>query len=479
MSSPPYHNDKLPEYSSTPPTYKSSLSYYGLSLVKTEFNSPYHYNHGKRSWKPVLLELNSTQLIIYDVKFDRKLLNLVLALYHSENYLEEVMEMILTKKSEHLDFVEDLFSGDAYSAGSSASGTGLNGSINNKSAAIRNKFQRSKFSHSLTKDLNDYYDIIRDNQLLFEPTTSEVEYAKFSSRYRGEKLHTYTIQNSRFGRAPTLKEYFKNGKCNPENLATLVKYKNSLRVRIELKQMLFQFWSFYGFTEWYRQFGISKDLSTSIDDRELTKLRTIPARYTRWLHEWVQISEELGLEFDTLEGMSNFATNASSPAANGSNFSDEKDSLSLYSSRSSVFDRERSMSISSTDTIATSTSTGSNSGALFKKYDKFKIYSLDNYYTPLEQHYITNCVSKLNTFDKWTGVGVTISNFHQYLNAAQLKRLHMAPEGRSIDLFIDPSKLENSSLWKLGRKKNVDKVVEKGECRQFIILQHGLVSVVS
>ena len=86
-----------PEYSQSHedlPEYTSSLNYYGLSLIKTEFITPYQYNSGNRSWKPVLLELNSTQLKIYNLSIDKKLQDLLICLYFELNCLDQLTKDI-------------------------------------------------------------------------------------------------------------------------------------------------------------------------------------------------------------------------------------------------------------------------------------------------------------------------------------------------------------------------------------------------
>ena len=130
-----------PEYSQSHedlPEYTSSLNYYGLSLIKTEFITPYH-NSGNRSWKPVLLELNSTQLKIYNLSIDKKLQDLLICLYFELNCLDQLTKDINShyKKSKGFDFSElssndaddvgDLFSGDAY-GGTDSSKLSLNDS---------------------------------------------------------------------------------------------------------------------------------------------------------------------------------------------------------------------------------------------------------------------------------------------------------------------------------------------------------------
>lgn len=461
MSAPAYHNDKLPGYSSIPPTYQPSVGCYGVTLMKTEFRSPYHYNNGRRSWTPVVLELNSTQLNVYELKLDKKLSNLILALYHNENYLEEFMEVILSHPNKESDLFGDLISGDAYG---SVNGGGIDSSVDFAATLLKTKLRKSKFASSISKDLQEYYHVIRDNRLLFEPTNDHTEYLEFSKKFRGAKLHCMTMQNLTFGEAPSISDFFKNNdrkNYKLENLASMVKYSNVLRVRIELRQCLFQFWSFHGMVQWYSKFGVGRDLSLTIDERRLAKVKTIPSRYSRW--EEVEAA-----------GSATAVTSTNSPYSAASSTTDlfeSKDSTSIISRTSSVFDRSRSSSVLSN---LSSTSSLTIDNIHSKTFNSFKIISLDTYYNSLEKDYISCCLTKLNTFERWTGAKVTISNFEKYLNPNQLKELSENNGIKRLNIFITPTKLDDTGIWNF-RKKTID--INPGQCRQFTIHQHGLVSV--
>lgn len=412
--------------------------------MKTEFHTPYHSNNGKRKWKPVLLELNSTQLIVHELKADKKLHRLILALYHDRNYLEEQMNAIINRKGVSVDFVEDLFSGDAYG------GTGNGNDDIGRTTSFKSKYQHSKLNASILHDFDNNFDTFKDNKMLFEPSNSLEDLARFAAIHKGDRLHVFTMQNLTVGEAPSIDAYSKNA-TNLESFYTLVKYRNTLRARVEFK-LLLQFWSFHGMAEWYRHFSIAHDLSTSIDERKVSKIRSIPTRFRRWEDDAVAESHTL---------------NAGVGIAAGT---ESKDSESLTES---IFDRSRSSSMLSSSSMSLTTPTASQRGG--KPSKSGRLVSMEDFYSPMERSYISNCIIALNTFDKWVGLPITISNYQKYLTPEQINEIAKNKfTKKDAGIFIVPSKLDENSLWSF-KKKSPE--VWTGECRQFIVHQHGLVGL--
>lgn len=198
------------------PSYTPTLQLYGLCLVQLEFNNPYCMN-SKRSFEPMLVELNSTQLILYKLNCGKTLSNLLKSLFKYNN-------------------IDDL-----------------------------KKFS-SKDRRAL-KLLDKNFGLISDNRSLFEPITDSCHFQALLSAYRCEEFKRLTLQNIQMGIAPCIGE---NPSIDP---VVLVKYSNCLRVRIELNQFLFQFWSFHSLVEWYRNLTIGKDLS---DFESITHFKSLP-----------------------------------------------------------------------------------------------------------------------------------------------------------------------------------------------------------
>lgn len=460
------------------PQYEPSLEYYGLSLIKTEFSSPYHYNNGNRSWKPVLLEINSTQLNIYDLKVEKKVLDLIVALYNDSNQLDDVMQIVQNEKmnNEGEDDLDEMWN-DAYQGD-------VDDMKQSTSSKWKNLWHKSKYNKVLNKGISQYYDLIKENRMLFEPTKSASEYSIFKSRFQGIQIASYTLNNMYVGEAPSLNHLissmYKEDKShiNKHNISTLVKYKNTLRIRIELKQMLFQFWSFYGMVHWFRALSIAKDLSSPLEDRSVTKLKSIPSRNSRNdnLLAATEAAAMLGMASEDSGDMAYFANpfDSNSPKHIILEKSVHNDSthLSIMSLGSntpnSVFSNERRESVGSTVTDISSGSTKPNN-RYNKDVNKFSLVSYDKVFaTTVEKQYISNCIPDLNSFDKWCGLDVTITNYKQYLSPNQL-------DASSKDIFIPSSTLDNTS-W--GFSKVLKKTPQQSNCsKNFVIDQKGLVSL--
>ncbi|CUM45353.1 uncharacterized protein AC631_00468 [Debaryomyces fabryi] len=475
------NTEKSPRYTapSEPlPQYEPSLEYYGLSLIKTEFSSPYHYNTGNRSWKPVLLEINSTQLNIYDLKVEKKVLELIVALYNDSNHLNDVMQIIQNEKmtNEGDDDLDEMWN-DAYQ-----------GEVDDLKQSTSSKWKslwhKSKYNKVLNKGISQYYELIKDNRMLFEPTKSSSEYNIFRSKFQGIQIASYTLNNLYVGEAPSLNHLissmYKEDKShiNKHNISTLVKYKNTLRVRIELKQMLLQFWSFYGMVHWFRALSIAKDLSSALEDRTVTKLKSIPSRNSRNdnLLAATEAAAMLGAASEDGGDVTYFTNPFSSQSPKhiilGNSDRDDSAQLSIVSLGSntpnSVFSNERRESVGSTASDIYSSSTVPNN-RYNKNVNKFSLVSYDKVFaTTVEKQYISNCIPDLNSFDKWCGLDVTITNYKQYLSPSQL-------DASSKDIFISSSALDNTS-W--GFSKVLKKSHQQSNySKSFVIDQKGLVSL--
>lgn len=486
MDTPPSYNEDqeriapdLPRYSASKeplPAYGASLEYFGLSLMKTEFSSPYHYNSGNRTWKPVLLEINSTQLNIYDLKIDKKAQELIVALYNDANQLNDLMQIIQDEKTndENTENLDELWD-DAY-----------DGEVDNLKLSTSSKWKslwhKSKYDKVLNKSMLQYFDLIKDNKMLFEPTNSVKEYRVFCKSYRGSQIASYTLNNMILGEAPSLNHFlssmYKDDKShiNKQTISTLVKYKNTLRIRVELKQLLLQFWSFYGMVHWFRNLTIGKDLSAPLEFRSITKLKSIPSRNSR-NNNLLAATEAAAMhgmasEENTDVAFFNnpFDSNASKEAKPNCCCNNPA-SPSLQSqcsiSQESIFSNERRESVVSTTTdISVPLARTCRYSKLVNKYS---LISYDKVFaTTVEKQYISNCIPDLNSFDAWCGLDVTLSNYSRYLSHEQLN-------SPCKDTFISSASLDGPS-WSLTKmlKKHHS---QTNSCRNFVIHKQGLVSI--
>ncbi|CAK9436925.1 uncharacterized protein LODBEIA_P14390 [Lodderomyces beijingensis] len=515
-SSPPGYSQP----SETLPSYEPSIDLQGLALVKTEFITPYQSNNGVRAWKPVILQVNSTQLKMYSLNTDKKLQDLIVNLYFELNNLKELTIDLNTeyKRNNGVDFsfgrvatrnggfnVDDLFSGDAYDGGfstnSDVSKTLFNDSKINK---FRNKLKSQK-NQKIMNQLKNYYPQLKNNQFLFEPSSIPKEHTNLD-KYKGMLIHSYSLSNLQIGEAPSLNQLISamykedQAESSMANNSSLVKYKNTLRLRIEYKQILLQFWSFHSMVTWFRNLTIGRDLSVPLEYRTVSKLKSIPSRYSSRNNALLAATAAAagygrGHSLDNNHNNSNNNNNTTvmgdefmssgpssfmlSTAAQQQLLSHKDDGTSAsLSDASSVFDASERRSSMVSSSSATSME---NSGALVVVINNFKFVSKDNLYTTVEKQYISNCIPNLNSFDKWNGKLVTISNVECFLRDERSYK-------NKNDVFISYSAL-GDLVTLFDRKFPHNETQGEGEAavhpqhnklcetRTFLIHQNGLVGV--
>ncbi|KAI5958781.1 hypothetical protein KGF57_002215 [Candida theae] len=470
----------LPGYtlsSETLPNYSSSLNFYGLALLKTEFLTPYQYNNGNRSWKPVLLHMNSTQLNIYNINADKKLQDLLINLYFELNNLNQLTIDLNTeyKKNNGIDFssnqvdLSDVFSGDAYG--------GLEGNKSmfseSKFGKLKNKLKTQK-NQKILATISQYYDILKDNQLLFEPTSGDIKGTTFE-KYKGSLLHSYSLSHLQVGEAPSLNQlisamYKEDQSSSTSNISSLVKYKNSLRLRIEYKQILLQFWSFHCMISWFRNLSIGKDLSLPLELRTVTKLKSIPSRYTSRNNALLAATAAAASYGRRNHQNAEASIMEDESALFGSNHLHHKDAdsdvFSTDCEDDSIFDnvQQNPRRGSATSSISTSTDIG------YVTINDFKFVSKDNVYTPVEKQYISNCIPDLNSFDKWSGRLITVSNADYFVRD---ERNYTNKD----DVFISYNALSDL-VQSFDRKfSQLHQHNKLSSTRTFLIHQSGLVGI--
>ncbi|CCG23207.1 hypothetical protein CORT_0D03660 [Candida orthopsilosis Co 90-125] len=468
----------LPEYttsSETLPNYTSSINFYGLALLKTEFLTPYQYNNGNRSWKPVLLHMNSTQLNIYNVNADKKLQELLINLYFELNNLNQLANDLNTeyKKNNGMDFnsnqvdLNDIFSGDAYG--------GLEGNKSmfseSKFGKLKNKFKTQK-NHKILATISNYYDTLKDNRMLFEPSSGDVKGTTFE-KFKGSLLHSYSLAHLQVGEAPSLNQlisamYKEDHSSSTSNISSLVKYKNSLRLRIEYKQILLQFWSFHGMISWFRNLSIGKDLSLPLEMRTVTKLKSIPSRYSS-RNNALLAATAAAASYGRGRHHSTEAIASDEHAMFRVNHlihkDVESDVISTDGEDESIFDNvQHARRESATSSISTSDDTG------YITINDFKFVSKENAYTTVEKQYISNCVPDLNSFDKWNGKLLTVSNAEFFVRDERNYK-------NKDDVFISYNAL-GDLVQSFDRKfSNLHQHNKISSTRTFLIHQSGLVGI--
>lgn len=429
MDPPPYMDDL--------PCYSPSLSYFGVALIKPEFDTPWASASGPL--RPVVLELNSSQLNIYEFA-DKSLCPLIEALFLHQNY-RDAMPKAPALENEYL------FDGDAYGDGMGESGP-----------SVLSKLKKAFVSRKTDKRLAQVasHTEFAENGMLLEPTSDIKTYEAFARKYRGRILHSLTLQNLQVGEAPSLNLRNYKEESVVHSLA-LVRYRNTLRLRIEHRQILLHLWSFHGMVHWFRNLCIGRDLGSLLDNRVVSRLKSIPRNFSS--------ANNALLEAAALEAAQTY------PHSGKINM--EFDQATIVSSNLS------SSSLASASTgVGTSMSLASRWTSLCTSIDDSRqrteifgasIVSFEEYYNPMEKHYISSCIPTLNSYDKWEGSKMTLSNYTHLLPNNDANNVN--EKGRT---YI--SQVTLASLVKIFHKKFAT-LPHSNQCKDFWVGDTGLVSL--
>lgn len=403
--------EKLPCYqpSKEPlPAYQPTNEYFLLALIQEEFSTPYHSNSDK--WKPMMVELNLTQLRLYSFA-DKKLLQAIVHAYKQVNSMDDVL------------------------------------------SNIRGTKKTSRFWLLLEKsvDLSAAYNDIRENNLLFEGVMSRAHFTALSHRYSLRLDKVYTLQNLQVGEAMLFVYAAKAmAKKKKSIIDSLLDYKNVLRLRAECSQFLMQCWSFHGMVQWYHHLIMARELAAPIEIRENVHQKLLPSRYD--VRDYVlAVAGLMGqdqlmyLEQNSHQFIfDDIFQSGSSKAVIAGNDSDIESFNDLLFSHNLMLTRA---------SLVASTSLAVTIG-------KYNFPSMEQYYSMVEMLYISSCIPSLNSFDKWAGKEVTISNASSVIPGKTLA---------SDDVFLDYNGLPKNLQNRMNGKR--------GDCRTFMVHQHGLVLV--
>ncbi|OBA23937.1 hypothetical protein METBIDRAFT_10141 [Metschnikowia bicuspidata var. bicuspidata NRRL YB-4993] len=218
-------NEELPQY--TPAACKL-----GIFQRKQECVSPYDLS-SNRSWKTVVIELNSTQLNIYAVSAQ----------------LEKVLWNI------NSSFVEELDSNIGKVTPKSAFSSLITNSRDMKLRAFceRSGLLNAEFAESrriaATKSFSNALGLHSKSHSTLQKSSKH------------QLIRSYSLQHAKFGLA---NDYTKK--------------PNVLRLRLENEQFLVQFSSAKELIEWHLAMSIGKDVALDLNEREAPKYRTVPRR---------------------------------------------------------------------------------------------------------------------------------------------------------------------------------------------------------
>lgn len=445
MAVPPY-DCLLPPYVDEIPTYSASLEYYGLALLKIEFDTPWSSRAGPL--RPVVAELNSNQLRLYEFAADKSVISVVEALFAFQNSEDgSVLPKGNTGSSGTTSQDVYLFDGDAY--GDDAL-VGLSPTVLSK---LKKHYSDKKTERKLKTKLPAE---VSNNNLLLEPTSDLKAYHAFAAKYRGKLLHCFTLQNLNVGEAPLVNlQNYKEDNASSCHSVALLRYRNTLRLRVEHFQLLLHFWSFNGMVHWFRNLCIGRDLASLLDTRAVNRLKSIPRNFSLRNNALLEASAQEAARLDS----STFK--ARNSVGSVDSFMDG------YSDSSSV---GRS-SVDSLLTGRTSVDSGNMPQKTTTEVFGDRVVCYENSYSPAEKQYISNCIPTLNSFDKWAGAELTLSNYTRLLPSNDDHNIN--EKGKvfiSLNTFNSLVKTHLKLFQKLLS-------LMTNECRTFYIDNTGLISI--
>lgn len=431
------------------PAYLASLEFYGVALAKVELDTPWSNHAGH--FRPVVVELNSNQLKLYSLRAPKAVTSTLHALFVHQNYTDREV------RAEPRETLRDyMFDGDAYG---DDYGSGSDGVF----ARLKKHYLGAKVRKRLSGPIPE---VFLQNRLLLEPTADGAEYARFAREYRGPLIRCNTLLNLVVGEAPSMN--LCNYKEDGSSEFALLNYRNALRLRVEFSQLLLHFWSFYGMVHWYRRLCIGRDLALLLDVRCVAPLKSIPRHYSARNNEFFAAQEDVRRK-----------PRADGPererAARGSVGSVDSDSsasaTSLTSSgTSSASSVDDSASTSSSPAPYALTSKTAPQSVPYVSVYGHHIVCYEDVYLPLEKQYISNCISVLNSYEKWVGQKVTISNFRSMLPKNDAYNVN---EGDGRKVFISLATF--NSLARAYRKSAPSTGIS--QCKEYYVDAQGLVSI--
>lgn len=471
--SPPY----VPS-AETLPTYAPAVELFGTCLWKNEYLTPFNEST-RRSWDLVVLEVNSTQVNIYQVpSLPRKLRACIIGLFFElnkigfqQNHLHSDPSSSAAAASSELEDVdddEDLFYDDAWGN----SGEDL---ANGDSLALRLRAKLWRYRHQTQLNKLDlfYKSHLCDNKLLLEPTLDRSRFRKFKKEYPLKLVGSYTMHQLALGMAPNMHscKTSENATHNLIDSITHVKYTNTLRTRLETRQALIQCWSFHAMVQWYRALVVGRDLAAPIESRALSKLKSIPTRSNLLLnatileaHIGARYSEKAVLDSDNAVSNSGRTRAVSTSGGSIATSSSEISSVNSSVDARSIFDEATSM-----NTLPTNVDDNTN-GKSTVTINKMQFVNYENKYTVLEKQYIESCLGELKMFDNWSKKCLTILSvnlFHEFCTPFE--------DDDSL-LFISHNVLDNNVA--VLERRMLQAPYKNRMCRSFVVDRSGLISVV-
>ena len=141
----------------------------------------------------------------------------------------------------------------------------------------------------------------------------------------------------------------------------------------------------------------------------------------------------------------------------------------------SIFDNERRPSVATTTNSLVLSINVAKNNAYVISINNLKFVSYEKFYTVLEKQYISNCIPDLNSYDRWNGKDLTLSNYKYFVGKGST-----VGKGKKKGIFIPYNDfIDHTSSYEKKRifSGNHIKNQRIGSCHSFRIYQMGLVGV--
>ncbi|KAG7195043.1 uncharacterized protein KQ657_004156 [Scheffersomyces spartinae] len=488
-----YNTPASPPYSPPSellPSYSPAVELFGTCLWKNEYLTPFNESN-KRSWDLVVLEVNSTQVNVYQItSISRKLRSCIFGLFFELNKIglqqnhqypnsvptqHQQQQTNASCDSDDIYDEEDLSYDDAW-------GNSGEDSTNGDSLALKLRAKLYKYKHHAQLNKLDmfYKSDLSDNKLLLEPTLDRSRFEKFQKDYTLKLIGSFTFHQMALGIAPNIHscKMTDNATHNLIDSITHVKYTNTLRIRLETRQALIQCWSFHALVQWYRAFIVGRDLASPIETRALSKFKSIPTRSNLLLNATIveaHIGSRYSEKIEQPREQPQAGTTSTSATPNISSGRGRAEStsdgsiatsdVSSVASSASIFDDEAT----SMNTLPTNVDEGGVSSYCVT-INKMQFVNYESKYTCLEKQYIESCLGELKMFENWSKKCLTILSVNLFYEFCT----PFADDDAL--LFISHSVLDTNVT--LLERRMLQDPNKTRMCRSFVVDRSGLVSVV-
>ncbi|CCH46622.1 hypothetical protein BN7_6217 [Wickerhamomyces ciferrii] len=380
------------------PTYKPTLLYYDIVLLKRELNSPFDISKN-RKWDIAIVEINSTQLNLYKIK---NLNNINQYLWKLLDYNNDCMDSIDEKRSLQQKIIK------------------TDSNFTNKSLMECLLLGNSK---SIPLDI-------------IEP-------------YIGTRLNSYTLQSCKIGSATdyTKKNY-------------------TLRLRIEIHQILLSFINITKFNKFFNNILVAIDLSKPLELRSEPKEKTVPNEMSRFrIENFQNYYQKNCINSNSISNYRRNTINYTSIINREELIIESQKNKQRSNSLNDL--THSSISSNSIDSLVLLSDSESldSSGSSGSSDPKISFNNIKNEFIDENLIYSLTCMNSLEAKNDWKGI-IIISGNHKSQKLSKFQNNEKDSEYKN-KLFIN-----NNSLEKFHKIISNDSI---NSCKEFVLMDVGLV----